>query len=62
MTSQAIARSGQQSIILQMVELAGVGDYRHDGSDAPASLRDSYSSDLKRSYDFSFRPTLYVSL
>ena len=53
--------NGQQSLVLQAIELTGVGNYNNDGSLYPASDRNNlfptYSDNL-----VGFRPALYVKL
>ena len=53
--------NGLQSLILQAVELSGVGIYDFNGSNLPASYRGDDDPTYSNDY-VGFRPALYVKL
>ena len=54
--------NGQQSLVLQAVELSGDGRCDYGGSGGPASYRDAYDPTGIADDYIGFRPALYVKL
>ena len=54
--------NGQQSLILQAIDFAGVGGYDYYGSNLPASYRYGYGGSTYNGSGTGFRPALYVKV